>query len=59
MKLEYGKTTEWFKIGAGVRQECVLSPVLSGIAIDWEMSTAQPNLQRKMLHYAECSWQKA
>ena len=29
--------TDWFKIMTGVRQGCILSPLLFGIAIDWVM----------------------
>jgi hypothetical protein len=35
-----GVLSEFFEIHSGVRQGCVLSPLLFGIAMDWVMKTA-------------------
>ena len=35
--LDNNKTTEWFDIETGVRQGCLLSPILFILAIDWVM----------------------
>ena len=33
--------TDWFFIKTGVRQGCILSPLLFGITIDWVMKKAR------------------
>ena len=38
-----GHIGEWFKIITGVRQGCILSPILFAIAIDWVMRRATHN----------------
>ena len=42
----------FFKIQSGVRQGCVLSPLLFGIAIDWVLKTS-------MVEMADISWAEA
>ena len=32
-----GNLTDWFPVGSGVRQGCIISPILFLIAIDWTM----------------------
>jgi len=35
------RTTDWFKIGKGVRQGCILSPCLSKLYIEYVMGHAR------------------
>ena len=35
--------TDWFIIKTGVRQVCILSPLLFGIIIDWVMKRSMEN----------------
>ena len=34
-----GNLSDWFKVTSGVRQGCVLSPLLFSVIIDWIMRT--------------------
>ncbi|CAF1592622.1 unnamed protein product, partial [Didymodactylos carnosus] len=40
VKVNEEENTAWFKIKTGVRQECILSPLLFIIAIDWVLQKA-------------------
>ena len=40
------KVTDWFSVGSGVRQGCVLSPMLFLVAIDWIMRKTIGNKRR-------------
>ena len=44
--LHNNKTTDWFTISSGVRQGCVLSPVLFLVATDWVMRETIGNQKR-------------
>ena len=41
-----GQQSEWFQIKSGVRQGCVISPLLFLVAIDWVMKTATSDKPR-------------
>ena len=42
----YGWTcSDWFEVVTGVRQECILSPLLFAIVIDWVMKKSLTNFQ--------------
>ena len=36
-------TTDWFQIGKGVRQGCILSPCLFNVYADYVMGNASPS----------------
>ena len=40
VKTRHG-TTDWFKIGKGVRQDCILSPCLSNLYAEYIMRNAE------------------
>ena len=40
VKTRHG-TTDWFKIGKGVRQDCILSPCLSNLYAEYIVSDAR------------------
>ena len=41
-----GQLSEWFWVKSGVRQGCVISPMLFLVAIDWVMKTATSDKPR-------------
>jgi len=38
-----GDTSSWFQVETGVRQGCILSPLLFAIAIDWVLRRTMDN----------------